>query len=212
MIDAQRMAVLVNQKLCHDFAEPLNALMTGLDLLKDSPLAAKNADAMSLIEQGVEKAKAKLLFFRFALEGSGAGEEAALEDVREMATDLYRQLRPELNWNTPAVALPKPSLRVILGLLFLAADAAPRGAVEITAANGEIKIVSSGPRSKMKPSTAAALRGEPEEGEYDSRSILPGLIGMFARQESIDLVLRETADRVEIIARSPQFRAISAAA
>jgi len=211
-MDAAKMAVLVNQKLCHDFAEPLNAIVTGLDLLESAALAEKNPDAFSLLEQGVAKAKAKLTFFRYALDDSGAEDEGNLSEVRDTIAPLYEQLRPDLHWKAPAMTLPKPALRVIINLLLIAADAAPRGIVEVEASAGEVRIIASGPKSKMKPTSAAALRGEPVDGEYDSRSILPGLAGLLARRSGIELAARESEDRVELIARSPAFRLMSAAA
>ncbi|NWG52644.1 MAG: hypothetical protein HXY28_02890 [Hydrogenophilaceae bacterium] len=212
MIDAAKMAVLVNQKLCHDFAQPLNALVTGLDLLRSAGLAERAPDAMSLLEQGVAKHQATLQFFRYALDDSGDASDGGLDDLRETADLLYAQLRPDLRWSAPPMAMPKPALRVIMTLLHIAADAAPRGAVEVDAGPGEVRIIASGPKSKLKPDSAAALRGEPLEGEYNGRSILPGLAGQLARRHGIEIAMRESEDRVEIIVRSPAFRAVSAAA
>jgi histidine phosphotransferase ChpT len=212
MIEAQKMAALVSAKLCHDFAEPLNALVPGLDLLKQSPLAEKCPDAVSLLEQGVEKAKAKLAFFRLAFTDSHPDAEVSLDDMREVASALYAQLKPELAWRAPPLALPNAGARVVLNLLLIAADCAPRGAVEIDASAGEVRIAATGPRAKLKPGSAAALRGETPDDGLDGRSIQPALTSLMAREAAIDLSFSENEDRVDFVARSAAFRTISAAA
>jgi histidine phosphotransferase ChpT len=212
MIGAQRLAALISAKLCHDFAEPLNALVPGLDLLQQSPLAQKSPDAVSLIEQGVEKAKAKLNFFRLALTDAHPEAEAALEDIRETALALFAQLKSELVWRAPPVALSNAATRVVLNLLLIAADCAPRGVVEIDASAGEVSIAAVGPRAKFKPASAAALRGDTPEGDLDGRSIQPALTGLMARVAGIELAVRESEDRVDFTVRSAALRTISAAA
>ena len=72
MIEGPRLAALVASRVCHDMAEPMNALIQCLDMLKENDAAGKNADAIALMEHGVAKAWAKLEFFRFAFAGGGA--------------------------------------------------------------------------------------------------------------------------------------------
>ena len=49
-------------------------------------------------------------------------------------TKLYGVLKAELIWSAPAVAMPRPAVRVIVNLLLIANECLPRGGtVEITA-------------------------------------------------------------------------------
>lgn len=212
MLEPAKLASLVSAKVCHDFADTLNAIVPGLDLLMNSPLAEKYPDEVSLISQGVEKARAKLAFFRFALQDADGASDASLEDARETALLLYKQFKPDLHWNAAPTRMPLAAVRVVLNLLYIAADSAPRGSVTLESSTGEVRIIADSPKAKMKPATAAGLRGDPPEGGFDSRSIHPALTGYFARQAGLELLARESEDRVEIVVRGPSIQTISAAA
>lgn len=207
MIEGTQLAALTAAKICHDLVEPMNAIIQGLDLLKDGDASAK-ADALSLLEQGVAKAWAKLEFFRFAVGGALAEGEGELDEARQVAERLYGALRPDLVWNAPAVTLPKAATRVVTNLLLIANECLPRGGtVEVTAsASGEVAIVATGPRAGLRPATAAALRGEAPADGYTGPVVMPLLTGILARQAGIELLARESEERVELAARASAIR------
>jgi histidine phosphotransferase ChpT len=204
---------MVASKLCHDMIEPMNAMIHGLDLLKESDVAQKHPEALALIDQGVQKAWAKLDFFRFAIGGAMSEGEGSLEEAREPTERLYQHLKPDLDWRAAALPMPRPAVRVIANLLLIAADCLPRGgAVEITAESGEVRIAAAGARAMLKPATAAGLRGETPEGGHQGANILPTLTRILAERAGISLEAREGADRIELFAQSAQFGVASAAA
>jgi hypothetical protein len=75
-----------------------------------------------------------------------------------------------------------------------------------------VRIAATGPRAKLKPASAAALRGETPDDGLDGRSIQPALASLMAREAAIALSFSESEDRVDFVARSAAFRTISAAA
>jgi len=208
MIENTKLTALVASRICHDMVEPMSAIIQGLEMIKSGD-GKTDPDALSLLDHGVGKAWAKLEFFRFALAGATAEGESELEEGRAVAIKLYSALKPELVWNAPAVAMPRPAVRVIVNLLLIANECLPRGGkVEITAAKhgegGEVVVTATGPRAKLRDTTAAALRGDGDE--LTGHTIQPTLTGLLARQGGVELTAREGEERVDLIARSANFK------
>lgn len=208
MIENTKLTALVASRICHDMVEPMSAIIQGLEMIKSGD-GKTDPDALSLLDHGVAKAWAKLEFFRFALAGAVAEGDSTLEEGREVAHKLYSALKPELKWNAPNVAMPRPAVRVIVNLLLIANECLPRGGTvevvaEKTSAGGEVRVVAVGPRAKLREATAAALRGEGEE--LSGHTIQPTLTGLLARQGGVELAARESEERVELIARSAAFK------
>ncbi|MGE0740518.1 MAG: histidine phosphotransferase family protein [Hyphomonadaceae bacterium] len=208
MIENTKLTALVASRICHDMVEPMSAIIQGLEMIKGGD-GKTDPDALSLLDHGVGKAWAKLEFFRFAMAGAVAEGESELEEGRAVAIKLYSVLKPELVWNAPSVAMPRPAVRVIVNLLLIANECLPRGGtVEITASQqgegGEVVVTASGPRAKLREATAAALRGVGDE--LTGHTIQPTLTGLLARQGGVELSARESEEKVELIARSPAFK------
>jgi histidine phosphotransferase ChpT len=214
MIEGPRLAALVASRVCHDMAEPMNALIQGLDMLKENDAAGKNADAIALMEHGVAKAWAKLEFFRFAFAGGGpaGGEgEARLDEAKATADKLYGALKPTLEWKAPAVALPRAALKVFMNALFIANECLPKGGVVVVESaleNGgtEIRLACTGQRAGVRPATLAALRGELPEDGYPGPVVQPLLTGILARQAGVEIVAQTGEGRVDLVLRSPHFK------
>jgi histidine phosphotransferase ChpT len=210
MIDNTKLAALVASRICHDLVEPIGAIIQGHEMIR-GPDGKVDPDAMSLLDQGVAKAWAKLEFFRFAIAGSVAEGDSHLAEGKDVAVRLFGALKPELNWTAPQVSMPRQAVRVIINLLLIANECLPRGGtVEVTAGDGEdgveVRIIASGPRANLRAPTAAALRGEaPEEG-LSGHTIQPMLAGLLARQAGVELLARESEGVVELVARSVHFK------
>ncbi len=208
MIENTKLTALVASRICHDMVEPMRAIIQGLEMIKGAD-GKTDPDALSLLDNGVGKAWAKLEFFRFAMAGAMAEGESELEEGHPVAVKLYSVLKPELVWNVGAVSMPRPAVRVIVNLLLIANECLPRGGkvelvAEKTAAGGEVRVIATGPRAKMRETTAAALRGD--DSELSGHTIQPTLTALLARQGGVELLAREGEERVELIARSPAFK------
>ena len=208
MIENTKLTALVASRICHDMVEPMSAIIQGLEMIKEGD-GKPDPDALSLLDTGVGKAWAKLEFFRFAMAGAMAEGDSAIEEGRAVAEKLYGVLKPELIWSTPNVAMPRPAVRVIINLLLIANECLPRGGtVELTAEKQgdavEVVVIAKGPRAKLKETTALALRGD--EGELSGHTIQPTLTALLARQGGVELVARESEERVDFVARSANFK------
>jgi len=209
MFDNTQLAALVASRLCHDLVEPMNAIIQGAEMLKGAD-GKVDPDALSLLDHGVAKAWAKLEFFRFALGAANDGE-GTLEEARGAAERLFGVLKPDLVWSAPQVTLPRVGARIALNLMLIASECLARGGkVEIAASEKdggvEIAIIATGPRANLRANTAAALRGETPDDGFSGHSVQPALTGLLARQAGIELIARESEERVELALRSPAFK------
>lgn len=215
MIEGPRLAALVASRVCHDMAEPMNALIQGLDMLKENDAAGKNADAIALMEHGVAKAWAKLEFFRFAFAGGGAAGgdgEARLDEAKATAEKLYGSLKAALEWRAPAVILPRGALKVVMNGLLIANECLPKGGVVVVDATPagaatEIRFTCTGQRAGVRPATLAALNGELPEDGYPGPVVQPLLTGILARQAGVEIVAQTGDGQVDLVLRSPHFKA-----
>ena len=207
MIENTQLAALIASKICHDLVEPMNAIIQGHEMIRDDNQSKPDPDALSLLDQGVAKAWAKLEFFRFAIGGAIVEGDGQLEEGRAVAEKLYGQLKAELTWNASVVNMPRAAVRVVLNLLLIANECLPRGGkVEVNAEPGEVRIVATGPRAGLRTPTAQALRGETPEGGISGYTVQQMLTGMLARQCGVELLARESEERVELVARSAAFK------
>jgi len=208
MIENTKLTALVASRICHDMVEPMSAIIQGLEMIKDGD-GKPDPDALMLLDSGVGKAWAKLEFFRFAMAGATAEGDSELEEGHAVADKLYSVLKPELKWNAPQVQMPRPAVRVVVNLLLIANECLPRGGTvelvaEKTGDGGEVRVIATGPRAKLKEATALALKGEGQE--LSGHTIQPTLTGLLARQGGVDLSATEAEERVELIARSANFK------
>lgn len=211
MIENTQLSALIASRICHDMVEPMSAIIQGLEMIKSADGKGLDPDAISLLDNGVGKAWAKLEFFRFAMAGAMAEGDSTLEEGHAVATKLYGALKADLKWSAPEVQMPRPAVRVVVNLLLIANECLPRGGVvEVTAEKvgdvGEVRIIATGPRAKLREATGLALKGGSLEEGLSGHTIQPALTGLLARQGGVELLARESEERVELIARSPAFK------
>jgi histidine phosphotransferase ChpT len=213
-MEQARLAELVASKVCHDFMGPMTALMRGLELLTESGAAQKDAEALSLLETGVAKAHAKLDFYRHALGGAlGASDsDLKLSAARPAAELVFSTFKASLDWRADDISMPRAALRVVLNMLMIANDCLAKGGViGLEAEAGEVRVIAAGERARLRQEISDGLRGEFSEDGYQALYIQPFLTALLARQAGVELSAREAPNRIELVLKSPLFRAQSAA-
>lgn len=208
MVEGVRLAALVGSKVCHEIVGPMTGILHGLELLKGSDLAARNGEALSLLEQGLQKISAKLDFLRGSFAPNEGEALTPLHEARRLAEPLYATVKPELAWRAPEILLPRTALRVFMNLLMLAADCLPKGgvvAVEAEQTNSvlEVRAVATGQRASLRQAVAAALLGDYPEGGVQADLALPVLTLLLARQAGYEILTRSAPERIELVLRAP---------
>jgi histidine phosphotransferase ChpT len=158
------LAALISSRICHDVINPVGAIANGLEMLGEEPDEAMREQAMDLIRKSASQATAKLQFARLAFGAAGsAGAEIDLRDAEKVARDFV-QGKHKLEWQGPAVTLPKNKVKLLLNLVALGVVALPRGGtvrVEISGepANVGFIVRASGEVAKLNEQVTSLLAG-----------------------------------------------------
>ncbi len=207
-LPAADLAALLCARICHDLVSPVSALGTALDVLDDPSASDMHDEALNLIRASSAQASAKLEFARLAFgAGTSAPGQVATRELKRLIDGVFGAAKADIVWRVSAPSLSKPASRLLLNLVLLAVESAPRGGeiVVEAASAARMRIHVEGDRIRLLPTTADALEGlEPEQG-FDGRSIQPYYTGLMARElggraeglatgESIEFIALTTVD------------------
>ena len=171
------LAALVSSRICHDVINPLAAISNGLEMLDEEPDQAMRDAAMDLIRKSAAQASAKLQFARLAFGAAGsAGAEIDLREAEKVARDFVGGSgKHQVNWQGPAVTLPKNKVKLLLNLVALGAVALPRGGLV------DVEIAGTPPAVSF----IVGAKGEPARLTDQVRSLLCGSNGVAVDAHSI---------------------------
>lgn len=202
-LSAVDLAALLCARICHDLVSPVSALGTALDVLDDDDAGDMREEAMNLIRASAAQASAKLEFARLAFgAGTSAPGQVATQELKRLADGMFSTAKADIIWRVAAPSLSKPASRILLNLVLLGIEAAPRGGtVTVEAASAaRIRVHSQGDRARLLPMITDALEGvEPENG-FDGRSVQPYYTGLIARDLGGRAEARANGESIEFVA------------
>jgi histidine phosphotransferase ChpT len=172
------LAALISSRICHDVINPVGAIANGLEMLGEEHDEAMREQALDLIRKSASQASAKLQFARLAFGAAGsAGAEIDLRDAEKVSRDLVQGPKHTLEWQGPAVTLPKNKVKLLLNLVALGVVALPRGgtvSVEIAGEPATIgfAVKAKGDAAKLNDQIRSLLAGG-DGGAVDAHSIQP---------------------------------------
>jgi histidine phosphotransferase ChpT len=173
------LAALVSSRICHDVINPVSAISNGLEMLGDEPDEGMREAAMNLIRKSAAQASAKLQFARLAFGAAGsAGAEIDLRDAEKVARDFVQGSgKHQVEWQGPAVTLPKNKVKLLLNLVALGVVALPRGGtvnVEITGSPPDVSFTvrAKGDAARLNDQVQSLLTGA-NGVAVDAHSIQP---------------------------------------
>lgn len=162
-----RIAEMLCSRLCHDLVSPVGAIKSGLEFIAEFG-GEPDDEAMGLINNSAEQAVAKLKFFRVAYGLVGAAQAVMpLSAAAEVATIVVGGGRTALDWPTSQrperPVLRAESLKLLLNMILLGAEALPRGGslrVRLTSEGRgmEARIVAAGEGAGLKADLADAFQ------------------------------------------------------
>ncbi len=171
------LAALVSSRICHDVINPVSAIANGLEMLGEEPDQAMRDAAMDLIRKSTAQASAKLQFARLAFGAAGsAGAEIDLGDAEKVAREFAGGSgKHQVEWQGPAVTLPKNKVKLLLNLVTLGIAALPRG--------GTVNVEIAG----TPPAVSFAVRAKGDSARLTDqvRSLLAGTNGVAIDAHSI---------------------------
>jgi len=183
------LAALMCSRLCHDLLSPVGALSNGLELLADENDPEMRQRCIELLEQSAKISTDKLKFFRLAFGAAGGfGESVPVEEAQEVIRSLVADAkRVDLNWAMTETMLPKPAIKVLLNIAQIALEALVRGGTLDLGAerrDGNVEIVAraTGERIAFDEMVGAALQGELEASQINSRTAAAHMIALVAEE------------------------------
>jgi len=122
------LSALLCARICHDLISPVGALGTAIEILDDPSNVDMHEDAMELVRTSSRQASAKLKFLRIAL-GAGGSAPGVIptDEVKTLSNDMFVDSKPDLIWQIDSDGIDKNRVRIVMNLIMLAIQAAPRG-------------------------------------------------------------------------------------
>ncbi len=185
------LSALLCARICHDLISPVGALGTAIEILDDPSNVDMHGDAMDLVRTSSRQAAAKLKFLRLAFGAAGSAPGViSSSEITTLTNDMFRDAKADLVWNIDTDGVDKDRARILMNLIMLAVQAAPRGGTVTitrigrgagTEAGADFTLVSTGPKVRLADDVARAIAGKAPEDGFDGRSIQPLYASLLAR-------------------------------
>ena len=181
------LSALLCARICHDLISPVGALGTAIEILDDPGNVDMHDDAMALVRTSSRQASAKLKFLGLALGAGGSAPGVVpTAEVMTLSNDMFADSKPDLVWNLAQDGIDKNHARILMNLIMLAVQAAPRGgSVTIShhadGSDDMYTLVSGGPKARLDAAIANAIAGKAPEDGFDGRSIQPLYANLLTR-------------------------------
>jgi len=181
------LSALLCARICHDLISPVGALGTAVEILDDQDNVEMHDDALELVRTASRQASAKLKFLRLAFGASGSAPGVIpTAEVKQLSNNMFADAKPDLVWDIESDGIDKNRARILLNLIMLAVQAAPRGGT-VTISRKEsgegsaFTLISDGPKARLDAAIAKAISGKAPEDGFDGRSIQPLYASLLAR-------------------------------
>lgn len=185
----QALAALVASRICHDLISPVGAMQNGVELLA---MEGRGGPELSLIEDSVRNASARIRFLRIAFGMAAPGQGVAQGEIRQTLADMSHAGRVRYDWPVSQDCPRSDAQQVFLAMMCLEA-AMPRGGTIVATQDGGGWAVT-GPAARDRPDPALwqQLLGEGEPAEVRPAHVQFPLLAALIRGQGHQLELRDT--------------------
>lgn len=200
------LSALLCARICHDLISPVGALGTAIEILDDPSNLDMHDDAMVLVRTASRQASAKLKFLRLAFGAAGSAPGVIpTAEIKALTNDMFRDAKPELVWDIDTDGVDKDRARILMNLVMLAVQAAPRGGKVTITRKGrgattdegaDFTLISEGPKVRLDEAVARAIAGKAPEDGFDGRSIQPLYASLLARDANGTVSASATEDAI----------------
>lgn len=204
MKDDIYIAELLCSRLCHDIIAPLSAVNTGLELQEEMDTIddSDREDVQRLIKQSTKSALARLSFYRASF-GRG-GSEMTFEEIKKLIESCDANNKIQFAWNN--IEKSHTSLdgwgRIILNLLMVISDFAPRGGqLTIDFPNSEEKRIELNLTANpmiISDEIIMALKGEIALSDLSPRNVQAYLVFQLLKELQAKLSFSSTENKMQV--------------
>lgn len=195
---------LLASRMCHDLVGPVGAINAAVELLGDED-GALDAEALKMLAKSAGEANSKLAFFRavFGLGGSKDQPDQVAQLV-ELANGVLASGKVKVRWDPDMPAtLPGGAGKVVMLLVYLAAEALPRGGevgvrVQDFSDGLGVACVAEGEGAALREEINDVLKGAAPPEELTARGIPAYLLVLLAN--NINAKVEFSADQPDQIA------------
>ncbi|WP_412563121.1 histidine phosphotransferase family protein [Thalassobius sp. MITS945101] len=106
----QELAQLIGSRICHDLVSPIGAIGNGLELMQMTSGAL--SPEMSLIQESLDHANARIRLFRLAFGRATAMQQIGASEISGLLADIGRTGRVSYHWNGPNAA-PRTEVQAV---------------------------------------------------------------------------------------------------
>lgn len=129
------LTALLGSRICHDLISPIGAIGNGLELMAMS--GAGSGPELSLINESVSNANARIRFYRVAFGASGDGQSLGRSEIRSILDEITKGARLRFHWE-PIGDVLRRDVKLAFLVLQCFETAMPYG--------GEVSVLRDGPR------------------------------------------------------------------
>lgn len=202
-LNALDLGALLCSRVCHDIISPVGAINNGLELLDEG---GADEDAMQLIRTSAANASARLQYARIAFGAAGsAGMQIDTGDAQAVATNYFKNEKPELEWIGERELLPKNKVKLLLNLLLVANATIPRGG-KLTVKLEDLKtsprfvLTAHGPMVRVPAKFLELHSGRKPEEPIDAHSVQFYYTLLLAREAGMTITLHASPEEIVITA------------
>ncbi|MCP5432241.1 MAG: histidine phosphotransferase [Alphaproteobacteria bacterium] len=182
------LAALLCSRVCHDLISPVGAMANGVEVLADEDDEELKDSALKLIGSSAAQASAKLQYARLAY-GSASSQGGSIDtrDAEYVVRELFKSLKAGLEWRLAPRIADKNEVKLLLNLILIATEAAPRGGtitvegpMPAPGSAGTLAIRAEGPHARLRDEVAGLLVGAQSEEALDPRTVQPYVAALLA--------------------------------
>lgn len=146
ILNSQMLAALIGSRICHDLISPVGAIQNGIELFA---MEGRKGPEMTLIEDSVLNASARIRFMRVAFGMAGTGQRFGRAEVVSILDDMARAGRLRYDWSVDGDAPRSAVQEAFLAILCLESGMPRGGTISVTHSTKGWQI--SGPADPMRP-------------------------------------------------------------
>ena len=180
---------LLGSRICHDLISPIGAIGNGVELLLMSGLAP--GPELTLIEESVSNASARIRFFRIAFGAAPAGQRIARTEIRPILEDMTRGGRLRIDWQAGDDNERRDVKLAFLALQCLETALPYGGHIRISETDGNWQVAAQATKVMIDRDLWTSLTGEGSAGDLPPSHVqfilFPGELARRDRRLALSL-------------------------